>query len=329
MRFGTWYRPVSLPLCYCPISCVATGTLPVNPCQMTIRHIPRWCLSTFVRVLYRDVLHSLCYFQFLGCSDINLVEISAVFSISIFVTKVIMGATKKNIVFDVVGTLVSYDKILEGLETRLGDRLRAEGIKPKLLVYTWLEAAEREYTYLSMSHRYKTFSVVMEAIFFRMLWMAGISEPRDFATESDIKFIMAEHKKLEMRPGAKECVQKLRDAGFTVWAFTAGDLSRVGGYFTAAGVEMPAENLISCDSIKIGKPSPDAYAPLLKQLNLDGQPWFAAAHMWDVSAARSIGYVSIRPKSKFFQPNVRIDLKGHTAPSGRRSRCWNCLEIWM
>jgi 2-haloacid dehalogenase len=200
-----------------------------------------------------------------------------------------MVTTKKNVVFDVVGTLVSYDKILEGLETRLGDRLRAEGIKPKLLVYTWLEAAEREYTYLSMSHRYQTFSLVMETIFFRMLWMAGIAEPRDFATEEDIKYIMAEHKKLEMRPGAKECVEKLRAAGFTVWAFTAGDLKRVGGYFAAAGVHMPPENLLSCDDIKIGKPAPEAYAPLLKQLSLEGQPWFAAAHMWDVSAARSTG----------------------------------------
>jgi 2-haloacid dehalogenase len=78
------------------------------------------------------------------------------------------------------------------------------------------------------------------------------------------------------------------------WAFTAGDLKRVGGYFASAGIEMPEANLLSCDSTKIGKPSPEAYAPLLADLRKGGgEPWFAAAHMWDVSAARSVGYVHL------------------------------------
>jgi 2-haloacid dehalogenase len=122
----------------------------------------------------------------------------------------------KNVVFDVVGTLVSYDKIFEAIETRFGDRLRREGIKPTLLGYTWLEAAEREYTYLSMSNRYVPFATVFRKIFFRMLWMAGIKAPREFASEEDLEYIMTEYMTCEMRPGAKECVAKLRQAGFTV-----------------------------------------------------------------------------------------------------------------
>lgn len=122
----------------------------------------------------------------------------------------------KNVVFDVVGTLVSYDKIFEAIETRLGDRLRAEGIKPTLLGYTWLEAGEREYTYLSMSNRYVPFATVFRKIFFRMLWMAGIKAPRVFASEEDLEYIMAQYLLCEMRPGAKECVAKLREAGFKV-----------------------------------------------------------------------------------------------------------------
>lgn len=203
----------------------------------------------------------------------------------------IMATAKKNIVFDVVGTLVSYDAMFDALETRLGDRLRAEGIKPRLLGYAWLEAAEREYTYLSISSRYRQFGTVFEALFFRMLWMAGIAEPRAFATHEDLAYIMAEYQKLEMRPGAKECISKLRDAGFTVWAFTAGDLKRVGGYFVRAGVDMPEANFLSCDTLGFGKPSPESYMPLVKKLREDGddKPWFAAAHMWDVSASRTCG----------------------------------------
>lgn len=199
---------------------------------------------------------------------------------------------KKHVVFDVVGTLVSYDRVFDALDHRLGDRLRAEGIKPRLLGHTWMEAAEREYTYLSISGRYVPFADVFQAIFYRMLWMAGIAEPREFASASDLEYIMSEYLHLEMRPGAAECIAKFRDAGFTVWAFTAGDLKRVGGYFSQAGIALPEEHLLSCDSSGIGKPDPAAYRPLLEKFRRDGsQPWFAAAHMWDVSAARRTGCV--------------------------------------
>lgn len=69
-----------------------------------------------------------------------------------------------------------------------------------------------------------------------------------------------------------------------------GDLSRVGNYFKAAGVHIPSEHLMSCDTSGIGKPDPEAYKPLLEELSKEGQPWFAAAHMWDVSAARRVGF---------------------------------------
>ena len=200
----------------------------------------------------------------------------------------------KNIVFDVVGTLVGYEKLYEVTEARLGPKMRAQGIGPtSMFGYMWIEVAEREYTYLSMSGAYVPYAQVFESIFWRILWKAGIEKPREFATNEDLVAIMEDgYKKMEMRSGAKECVQKLREAGFTVWAFTMGDLSRVGGYFKQAGIDMPAEHLKSCDSSKIGKPDPEAYRPLLQQLSSEGSlPWFAAAHMWDVSAARRTGYV--------------------------------------
>ncbi|KAJ5172863.1 hypothetical protein N7492_005456 [Penicillium capsulatum] len=202
-------------------------------------------------------------------------------------------ASSKNVVFDIVGTLVCYDHLYDAIERRLGDRLRAQGIKPYLLAQTWMEAAEREYTNLSISRRYKPYGDVFEALFYRVLWMGGISQPRVFASPEDLQFIMQEYESLTMRPGAAECVQKLRDAGFTVWAFTAGDLRRVSAYFQQAGIAMPSENLLSCDSTGVGKPDLAAYQPLLEKLMRENGgkiPWFAAAHMWDVSAARTAGF---------------------------------------
>lgn len=125
-----------------------------------------------------------------------------------------------------------------------------------------------------------------------MLYQAGIADPASVGTDEGLAYIMQEYANLDLRPGALECVQKLRDAGFTVWALTAGDLNRVGAYLRNAGVEMPSENLLSCDTAGVGKPDPGAYRPLLERLRTEGgeKPWFAAAHMWDVSAARRTGF---------------------------------------
>lgn len=142
-----------------------------------------------------------------------------------------------------------------------------------------------------MSGLYKPYAEIFKAIFWRMLYKAGVEEPRKFADDDDLAFIMEGYMSMELRPGAKECVSKLREAGFTVWAFTMGDLKRVGGYFANGGIELPAENLLSCDTNSLGKPDPEAYRPLLERLSINGStPWFAAGHMWDVSAAKRTGY---------------------------------------
>ncbi|KAK5166929.1 uncharacterized protein LTR77_007658 [Saxophila tyrrhenica] len=183
-------------------------------------------------------------------------------------------SVNKNIVFDVVGTLASYDKLYEAVETTLGQRLREQGIKVPMFGYLWIEVAEREY-----------------AIVYRVLWKCGIEEPRKFINEKEIEAIVQGYADMEMRPGAAECISKLRNAGFTVWGLTMDDYKRVRGYFERSGIDMPTENLASCDSTQIGKPDPQAYKPLLDQLSSEGnKPWFAAAHQWDVAAARRTGF---------------------------------------
>lgn len=206
-----------------------------------------------------------------------------------------MSSPSKHVVFDIVGTCVSYDAMFDALDLRLGDKLRAEGVKPKLLGYLWIEVTEREYTYLSMNGKYVAFREVFSSLFYRMLYMSGIQDPHSFASDDDLKYILQQYMKLEARPGIAECFQILRDNGFTVWALTAGDVERVGGYFTHNNIHMPKENFISCDAFKIGKPDPKVYQLVLDRLGTD-EKWFAAAHNWDVTAAKLQGYVHDLPR---------------------------------
>lgn len=198
--------------------------------------------------------------------------------------------TSKHVVFDVVGTCVSFDAYFDAIDRVLGDRLRAHSITPQFFGYSWMTAAELEFTFLSISERYRPYKQILEAVFYRTLWMAGIQNPRELATDEERDQCIQGYWSLGLRPGIKECFSRLREGGFTIWCLTTGDTARVRGYFEQGGVDMPLENVISCDSKGLAKPALAAYRPVLEQFAATDVKWFAAAHMWDVSAAVKVGF---------------------------------------
>lgn len=195
----------------------------------------------------------------------------------------------KHVVFDVVGTCVGYQAFFDGITRILGPRLLAHNIQPKLFGFAWMESSEREFTYLSISERYAPYKKVFAAMFYRMLWMSGIEDPRSFATDEERDAVVATYSDLTLREGVKEAFAMLRKEGFTVWCLTTGDVERVRGYFLRGGVEFPLENFRSCDGLGVAKPALAAYKPLFESFKGEDQKWFAAAHYWDVSAAKMIG----------------------------------------
>ncbi|KAE8155144.1 HAD-like domain-containing protein [Aspergillus avenaceus] len=197
---------------------------------------------------------------------------------------------KKHVVFDVVGTCVSFDAFYNRINEAIGNKLLAHNITARFFGFSWMTAAELEFTFLSISERYKPYKEVITALFYRTLFMAGIEDPRSFATDAERDLCVQGYSELELRPGTRDCFAKLRDAGFTVWCLTTGDTRRVRGYFERAGVDMPLENFISCDSQGVAKPALAAYRPAIEQFAADDVKWFAAAHMWDVSAAVKVGF---------------------------------------
>ncbi|KAL4861454.1 hypothetical protein BDV12DRAFT_208016 [Aspergillus spectabilis] len=170
---------------------------------------------------------------------------------------------KHHIVFDIVGSCVSFDSFFNTINTVIGPKLTKYNISPAHFGYTWMTAAELEFTFLSISSRYKPYKNILSAVFYRTLYMAGVQDPRGL-----------------IRDEVKECFRILREGGFQVWCLTTGDLERVKGYFRSGGVEMPEGNL----------PDLGAYRAMLRRLKGKGQTWFAAAHMWDVSAAVKVGF---------------------------------------
>lgn len=134
---------------------------------------------------------------------------------------------QKHVVFDIVGTLVCFDAFYKRIDEVIGSKLRAHGISPQLFGYTWMTHSELEFTFLSMSERHASYKDVMKAMFYRNLWMAGVQEPREFASEEEREKCQEGYSLLGLRDGAKECIELLRKAGFEVWCLTTAGLSRL------------------------------------------------------------------------------------------------------
>jgi 2-haloacid dehalogenase len=196
----------------------------------------------------------------------------------------------KHVVFDIVGTLVSFDAFHEQIDRIIGPKLRAHTITPQHFAFTWQTVAEIEFTFLSVSGRHMQYNQVLRSTFYRTLWMAGIREPRSFATDDERDRCQEGYALLRLRDGAKEAIEILRAAGWQVWCLTTADIARVQGYFTRGGIDMPADRFVSCDRQGVAKPALAAYRPVFDGFAPQDKKWFAAAHMWDVSAARLVGF---------------------------------------
>jgi 2-haloacid dehalogenase len=105
---------------------------------------------------------------------------------------------------------------------------------------------------------------------------------------------MQAFKSMSARPGLKSCFDGLRGAGFDVYAVTNGGSETSLKYYHAAGIELDAEHLLSCDAIKVAKPDARVYETAKRHLEArgvgEGEKWFVAAHAWDLIAARKAGF---------------------------------------
>lgn len=197
----------------------------------------------------------------------------------------------KHVVFDIVGTLTSFDAFYDGIEHTIGNRLASQNLNSRLFGYSWMTAAELEFTFLSVAEGYKPYKEILRALFFRTLHMAGVENPHQFATAEERDQLVQSYSELELRPGTKECFDILRDAGFTIWCLTTGDAQRVAGYFERSAVDMPPNNIVSCDKSGLAKPSLAVYRSMFEGFASTDIKFFAAAHMWDVSAAVKVGFL--------------------------------------
>lgn len=68
----------------------------------------------------------------------------------------------KSVCFDVLGTCFSFEAAIEAIEDRLGPRLKAIGVDPKTLFFSWFYAAQRDFSYCSTVGHYQSIATVLK-----------------------------------------------------------------------------------------------------------------------------------------------------------------------
>lgn len=202
----------------------------------------------------------------------------------------------KSISFDVLGTCFSFASITTAIASRLGPRLASVNVDPKTLTFAWFYAAQRDFTYLSLSGAYTPIAQVLQSTLRRACLIVDLPASQA-PSEEDIAAVMDAVRHLQPREGLKECFDGLRAAGWDVYAVTNGGAETSLGYYRSAGIELDTEHLLSCDAIRVAKPDVRVYENANHHLRSRGlagvsgaDKWFVAAHAWDLIAAKRVGF---------------------------------------
>lgn len=201
----------------------------------------------------------------------------------------------KSASFDVLGTCFGFEAAIEVIEARLGDRLKAIGVDPKTLFFSWFYAAQRDFTYTTVANVYVPIAQVLKHTFRRACYVVDL--PKDQApTDEDVAEVMKAVTSLRPRPGLKECFDGLRAAGWGVFGVTNGGKETSLNYYKQANIDLDGDHLLSCDDVGAAKPDFRVYMNAKRHLTFkgmseeEGDRWFIAAHAWDLIAARKAGF---------------------------------------
>ncbi|UMB59600.1 haloacid dehalogenase type II [Lutibacter sp. A80] len=201
---------------------------------------------------------------------------------------------KYTLAFDVYGTLINTSGVFNSLEKMIGD-------KAKPVMDTWRNK-QLEYSFRrGLMNNYVDFSVcTKEALEFSCLtFKVNLSEAQKVA-------LMDEYKVLPSFPDVKQGLQKLKDDGHKLYAFSNGSANTVSNLLINAGISELFDGVISVEAIQVFKPSPKVYQYFNKttvSTKLDS--WLISSNPFDVTGAAAYGMKTAwvqRTQDSIFDP---------------------------
>lgn len=180
--------------------------------------------------------------------------------------------------FDVYGTLIDTHGVIVALEKMIGDRAAA-------FSRTWREK-QLEYSFRrGLMQNYETFAVcTKDALNYTdAFYKTGL-------TEAEKEDLLALYRVLPAYDDVEPGLQRAKDAGFRMYAFSNGSAAAVETLLTHAGIRQYFIDVVSVDEVKSFKPNPGVYAHFLRRSGATGaSAWLVSSNPFDVIGAISAG----------------------------------------
>ena len=196
--------------------------------------------------------------------------------------------------FDVYGTLIDTNGVLNLLETMIGEKAKkfSNRWREKQLEYSFRRAAMMNYitfaecTLHALEYTCKYYKIDL--------------------TQKQKNELMAIYEILPAFDEVEEALTKLKKKGYRLFAFSNGKGEAVEKLLHHAGIRDLFLGVISVDDIKTFKPSPGAYAHFLRTSETNGkESWLISSNPFDVTGSISAGMKSAwiqRSKESIFDP---------------------------
>jgi 2-haloacid dehalogenase len=180
--------------------------------------------------------------------------------------------------YDVYGTLIDTRRIVDTLETRLGDKSEA-------FARVWRQK-QLEYSFRrGLMQNYERFFVCATDALEYACTYTGV-----YLSDEEKLELMNMYRILPAFADADGGLQRAREAGFRLFAFSNGSLEVLEELLTNAGLRDYFIDLVSAEEIKTFKPNPGVYSHFLRRAGAPGsEAWLVSSNPFDVIGGVSAG----------------------------------------
>ena len=200
----------------------------------------------------------------------------------------------KTIAFDVYGTLIDTNGIVEKLPKSMGDLASS-------FANTWREK-QLEYSFRrGLMQNYQHFGVCTQQAldYCCLFYQIELSQTQKLA-------LLVMYRNLPAFDDVVEALVELKQAGHRLYAFSNGNEIAVEGLLIAANIREYFHGVVSVDSLKTFKPNPAVYSHFLRESNdKASEAWLISSNSFDVLGALSHGMRAAwvkRSESAIFHP---------------------------
>ena len=222
-------------------------------------------------------------------------------------TKENVGIVKNmaiTLAFDIYGTLIDTHGVIVELEKHIGDRAIefSQSWRDKQLEYSFRRG---------LMQKYEDFSVCTNDAF-----EFSCSKFQVKINNRDKQTILDAYKTLPAFGDVEEGLEKTREAGYSLYAFSNGTVEAVAGLLAHAGIMDYFRGIVSVDEVKTFKPDPAVYRHFITRTGASAKnTWLVSSNPFDIIGAHACGmktaWVQRSPKAVFdpwgVEPTITVN----------------------